>query len=487
MKIFTSALVTETNTFSTFPTTLASFEELGIIRGPAPSQALGDVGPIVAQWRRAARRHGDEVHEGVYAIAQPAGRVEAQAYAQLRGEILAAANAAMPLDMVLLFLHGAMVAEGEDDCEGDLIRALRDLVGPRCVIGVELDPHCHMSAAMTRHADAIILMREYPHTDYEERAVELFDVCRAAATGATRPVMAVADCRMVGFYPTTSQPMRGLVDRLREVEARPGVLSASLVHGFPWGDVGDAGTKVLVVADGDEALATAVATELAQAIYRVRRTMLPHLETVDEALEGFDPGCGVPRILADAGDNPGGGAPGDHAVLLAALVQRTDQRSVVGMVCDPQAVDACFGAGIDAPLRLCVGGKAGAASGRSLEINVTVRGLAQEHSQTVGSIVDPLGRAAWVRCGTTDIVLCSRRQQTLSPTAFTGLGVPLHEAQVISVKSSHHYYAEFSKLSTDCHVIETGAALSMDFARLPYQRRDIHFFPAIDNPAPHLA
>lgn len=487
MKIFTSALVTETNTFSASATTLASFEELGIIRGPTPSQALGDVGPIVEQWRRAARRHGDEVHEGVYAIAQPAGRVQAKAYAQLRGEILAAAKVAMPLDMVLLFLHGAMVAEGEDDCEGDLIRALRELVGPRCVIGVELDPHCHMSAAMTRHADAVILMREYPHTDYEDRAVELFDVCRAAATGATRPVMAVVDCSMVGFYPTTSQPMRGLVDRLREVEARPGVLSASLVHGFPWGDVGDAGTKVLVVADADEIQATAVATELARAFYQVRHAMLPHLETVDEALEGFDAGCGVPRVLADAGDNPGGGAPGDHTVLLAALVQRTDLRSAVGMVCDPQAVQACFRAGVDASLRLGVGGKAGSASGRSLEIDVTVRGLAEEHSQSVGNIVDPLGRAAWVRCGTTDIVLCSRRQQTLSPTAFTGLGVPLHEAQVIAVKSSHHYYAEFSKLSTDCHVIETGAALSMDFARLPYRHRDAHFFPAIDNPAPHLA
>ena len=102
MKIFTSALVTETNTFSEHPTTLASFEELGIIRGPTPARALGDVGPIVEQWRLRARRYGDEVVEGVYAIAQPAGRVRAEAYAQLRGEILNAARAAMPLDMVLL-------------------------------------------------------------------------------------------------------------------------------------------------------------------------------------------------------------------------------------------------------------------------------------------------------------------------------------------------------------------------------------------------
>lgn len=86
-----------------------------------------------------------------------------------------------------------------------------------------------------------------------------------------------------------------------------------------------------------------------------------------------------------------------------------------------------------------------------------------------------------------DVVLISRRQQTLGPTAFTHLGVPLHEARVIGVKSSHHYYAGFSPLSSDCRVIETGAALSMDFAQLPYRQRDRDFFPAVDNPAPQLA
>lgn len=486
MRIFTSALVTETNTFSTFPTTLRSFEELGIVRGQVADDVLSDVGPIVKQWRRLAAHHGDTVHEGVYAIAQPAGTVEAGAYRQLRGEILAALEQAMPVDMVLLFLHGAMVAEGVDDCEGDLIAAVRAFTGPNCVIGVELDPHCHMSRAMATEADAIILMREYPHVDYEARAVELFELCRAAATGATRPVMEVADCAMVGFYPTTAQPMRGLVDLLGEVERRPGILSASYVHGFPWGDVPDAGTKVLVVADRDRALAARTARELAQALYRVRHDLLPRLESVEQVLDPAPAGP-FPVILADAGDNPGGGAPCDHTALLAALLQRPALRCAFGMLWDPAAVDACHQAGIGAVLNLAIGGKAGPASGTPLRLALTVRGLAEHHTQQVGPMTDPLGRAAWVRCGAVDIVLVSRRQQTLSPTAFTGLGVPLHEATVIAVKSSHHYYAEFSRLSGNCHVIETGAALSMDFARLPYRRRGTAFFPAVANPMPELA
>lgn len=486
MKIFTSALVTETNTFATFPTTLSAFEELGVVRGPIADDMLSDVGPVVKQWRRLAGQHGDTVHEGVYAIAQPAGTVEAGAYQQLRSEILTALERHLPVDMALLLLHGAMVADGVDDCEGDLIAAMRAIAGPDCVIGVELDPHCHMSHAMASEADAIILMREYPHIDYEARAVELFELCRAAATGATRPVMEVADCAMVGFYPTTAQPMRALVDLLGEVERRPGILSASYVHGFPWGDVPDAGTKVLVVADGDRELAARTARELAQAMYRQRHALLPHLESAGQVLDPAPSGP-FPLILADAGDNPGGGAPCDHTGLLAALLHRPTLRCAFGMLWDPAAVDACHQAGLGAILNLAIGGKAGPASGKPLQLALHVLGLAERHSQQVGSIVDPLGRAAWVRCGAVDIVLVSRRQQTLSPTAFTDLGVPLHEATVIAVKSSHHYYAEFSKLSRNCHVIETGAALSMDFAHLPYRRRGTAFYPAVANPAPELA
>lgn len=485
MNIFTSALFTETNTFSAFPTTLQSFEELGIVRGPVADDALGSVGPVLQQWRRLANENGDTVHEGLYAIAQPAGIVEAEAYQELRSDILAALELAMPVDMVLLLLHGAMVADGVDDCEGDLIAAVRARTGPNCIIGVELDPHCHMSQVMTNEADVIILMREYPHIDYRERAVELFELCRAAATGATSPVMEVVDCAMVGFYPTTAQPMRSLVDALADAERQPGILSASYVHGFPWGDVPDAGTKVLVVADRDRIAAAYTAQELARALYRARHELLPHLESAAQVLDP-SPAGPFPVILADAGDNPGGGAPCDHTSLLSELLLRPTLRCAFGMLWDPAAVDACHQAGVGAVIELAIGGKVSPASGTPLQLKLTVLGLSLQHSQQIGTLTDPLGRAAWVRCGAVDIVLISRRQQTLSPTAFTGLGVPLHEASVIAVKSSHHYYTEFSRLSTNCHVIETGAALSMDFAHLPYRRRGKTYFPALANPAPEL-
>jgi microcystin degradation protein MlrC len=114
---------------------------------------------------RAARRHDDH----------------AQAWETLRDELLADLRAALPVDVVLLGLHGAMVADGCDDCEGELLRQVRAIVGPGVVVGAELDPHHHLSAAMREHADLLIAFKEYPHTDMLERAFELVDLCAAQA------------------------------------------------------------------------------------------------------------------------------------------------------------------------------------------------------------------------------------------------------------------------------------------------------------------
>ena len=153
--------------------------------------------------------------------------------------------------MVLLGLHGAMVADGYDDCEGDLLQKVRAIVGPGVVVGAELDPHCHLTPAMVDSADLLIAYKEYPHTDVLERALELVDLCAAIVEKRVRPVAAMVDCEMIVTVHTSREPARSFVDRLQAMEGKDGVLSISIAHGFPWGDVPEMGTKVLVYADGD--------------------------------------------------------------------------------------------------------------------------------------------------------------------------------------------------------------------------------------------
>jgi microcystin degradation protein MlrC len=132
-------------------------------------------------------------------------------------------------------MHGAMVAEGYDDCEGDTLARVREIVGPDTVVGIELDLHCHLTEQMSAMATAIVTYKEYPHTDIAKRARDLFALCARAQRGEVQPVIACYDCRMVNMWRTPQEPMRSFVQRMQALENNDGILSVSFGHGFPLG------------------------------------------------------------------------------------------------------------------------------------------------------------------------------------------------------------------------------------------------------------
>ncbi len=483
MRIFTACLQTETNTFAPWPTGEEDFFQHVFFRTDASRSGAAMENLIARRWRARAEADGRELVESLTAVAEPSGPTVQHVYERLRDVILDDLAARGPFDVILLVLHGAMVASACDDCEGDLLTRVRAIAGPSAIIGAELDPHCHLTEEMTANADAIILMKEYPHTDFIARCDELYDICTGAAQGALKPVQALFDPRMVGFYPTTAEPMRSLVEALCEAERKPGVLSASFAHGFPWGDTPETGSKILVIADGDAELATREAERLARKFYAARMAMLPQMPGIDEAL---NEAARLPRlvVLADTADNAGGGAPGDNVALLRAMLARGSKDAAFGAVWDPIAVDVCQKAGLGAEIALRLGGKCGPASGDPIDVFATVRGLKAEHDQAAfGTARLPLGDCAWVTVGGVDVLLSSARSQIFAPDAFEGLGMALAGKRLIAVKSSHHFHAGFAPIADTIIAVATPGALEMDFAKIAYRKKtDMAFFPRVADP-----
>jgi microcystin degradation protein MlrC len=235
MKLFIAGLTTETNSFSPMPTGRASFEEGGIFHGDATRHPLQYWSAALHIWREMAEAKGWEVVESLCAAAQPSGPTVKPEFEAFRDEILGDLRAAGPVDVILFGLHGAMIADGYDDCEGELMAGAR-AIAPDAVIGGLLDPHCHLTEEMLEAATLLIAFKEYPHVDVPERAREMFALADRTARGEIKPVMRDWDCRMIIAMPTPQQPMRGFVDAMSARESEPGVLSLSLAHGFPWGD-----------------------------------------------------------------------------------------------------------------------------------------------------------------------------------------------------------------------------------------------------------
>jgi microcystin degradation protein MlrC len=483
MRLFAASFGTETNTFAPIPTALSSFHDAFYAPpGQHPADAKLCSAPLWVA-RRRAREEGWTLVEGTATFAEPAGLVSREAHETLRDEILDQLRAALPVDGVLLGLHGAMVADGCEDCEGDLIERVRGIVGPDVPIGVELDPHCHLTVKRVRHADIIICFKEFPHIDFVDRGEELVELMLRTIRGEIRPVMSMVDCRMIGSYTTTRQPMRAFVDRIQALEGHDGVLSISLAHCFPYADVPELGSRVLVVTDNRKADGDHLAMALAQEFFAMRgSTMPPHLspDGIIDAVASI-PGT---VVVADPSDNPGGGAPGDSTWILRRLIERGVRDVALGPMWDPVAVKLCFMAGEGGRLRLRFGGKTAPTSGQPIDAEVTVKSLRRNAQQTFVNAEVPLGDCAVIAFDGIEVVLIAHRAQAMGRDLFTAHGVALEDKRMVVVKSTNHFHAAFAPIAAQVLYCDAGGPIPRDHRKVPYTRIQRPIWPLDEAVAP---
>jgi len=488
MRLFLAGLVHETNSFSPLPTSLQSFREGVLIRG-SEAQALQRLveQPVFGGALQAAAQQGDTLLPGLFAQAEPAGPLPRADYEQLRDELLADLRAALPVDAVLLALHGAMLAEGYPDCEGDLLQRVRAVVGDAVPIGSLLDLHTNLSPAMVDSGAVLIACKEYPHIDYAPRGVELHGLLSRMVRGELKLRAQWQRVPMVGIFGTTESPMREFVARLHDSERIDGVHTVSALHGFPWSDTEFTGAAVLAYSRADVS-AESLIEQLANEFFALRKAAdsprQPLAAALDEALSA-PPGL---VVLADSADNPGGGAACDSTFVLRALLERGVRDAALGMIWDPQAVAIAMSAGVGARLAMRIGGKVGPMSGDPVDVEAEVLCLRDDASQ--GGLVpgsrDRLGAAVALRVQGVDVVLNSIRQQVFSPDCFTELGIDLKSKRLVVVKSTQHFRAGFDPLVVKALYADTPGSLRVNLAELPFKhlRRPLWPIDALVTPRP---
>jgi len=481
MKLFIAGLSTETNSFSPMPTGVASFEEGSIHHGDATrDKPMYWTAPLHI-WREKAEAKGWHVIESLSAHAQPGGLTVKSVYEGFRDEIVAELTAAGGADVILLALHGAMIADGYDDCEGDLIAHCR-AVSPDAVIGGLLDPHSNLTDTMMSEASLLVAFKEYPHVDVPERAADLFRLAAGTAEGKITPVMRDWDCRMIIAMPTTKPPMRGFVDDMLAAEGQGDLLSLSLIHGFPWSDHPRTGSRAVAICDGSAEQAEQQAETLGRRIFALRHELHRVPPDIDTALDMAQAAPEGPVVLADMSDNAGGGAPSDATFLLRAMIERGMTGVATGLFWDPIAVRICKEAGEGATLNLRMGGKCGPMSGDPLDLVVTVRKVASGLTQRFGTLPAPMGDVVWIETRGIDIVLNDLRSQTFHPEAFEQLGIDLGQRRYVCVKSSNHYEAGFNPIAAQVIGVATPGSITPDFANIPYKHRAKTYFPVVEDP-----
>jgi microcystin degradation protein MlrC len=484
VRLFLAMMSHETNTFSNLPTDRAQFEARNLHYGGEILEAFRDTGTCVGGMIDAAARRGATLVPSVAAAASPAGLVTKDIYGHVKERMLRDLKAAGKVDGVLLDLHGAMVPEGLDDGEGDLIAAVRAAVGPAVPIAVTLDFHGNLSESMVRGADLLNGYKTYPHVDMAERGVEateqLIDIIgkRLKPTAALRKPPLLPP---LGNQGTARGPMRRLYDLAAEMEKDPKVISISIFAGFPHADIPDAGFGVYVLTDDDQDLADHLADRLADTAWTHRHEFIHAALPVREAVAKALAAPGKPIVLADMADNTGGGAAGDGTEILRELVRVGARSAVVACIWDPTAVALCAKAGAGASVTLDVGGKVDDRHGAPLRVTGIVRTLSDGRFVHKG----PMARGLPGRLGTTavldvndvKVILISYRWQTLDPEMIRFVGIDPLDHKVLVVKSTIHYRAAFEPIASEIIEVDAPGLSSSNLARFDFKRIRRPIFP----------
>ncbi len=482
MRFFTGGINHETNTFSPIPADHARFRAMTYYRGQDLLDAYRGTRTVFGGFIDAAAEHGVELVPTIHSFAMPSGAVTAEEFeAQMADTLddLEAALAVGPLDGVLLGLHGAMVIEGIDDGEGEYLRRVRDMVGPDVPVVTELDLHANISAESVELADLIIGYDTYPHIDVYERAVELTGLLVRMVNREIQPTHAFRQIPVLSNLTaqfTGRKPMSDWLALCHEIEQRPGVLTATIAAGFPYADIPDTGMSVYVATDGDAGLAARCADELAAFAWEHREEFQALPMGTDDAVRYAMQATG-PVLLADVADNTGAGGSGDTTGILEALVRLGARSAVVALMYDPETVAQAEAAGIGATIQARIGGKVQAEHGAPVEVEAVVKTLSDGQMTNFG----PMGTGATMSMGHTAVlqiggyggieVICTEHRKSPNDAqCLRSVGVEPTKRQIVVIKSSVHYRADFTPLVHEIVEVDAPGYASPNWNRFDFER-----------------
>lgn len=465
MRIGVASLNHESNTFASFPTTLSDFR---FVRGQEIIEQYRPTFHEVGGFIAGAEAYGYEIVPLMGAVATPAGAVVAEAYEALTDELLGLIHDAMPLDGLLLGLHGAFVAEGFPQGDGETTRRVRELVGPDFPVIVTHDYHGNVPPQLLEDATALIIYKTCPHVDQRERGLQAAELITRTVRGEVRPVSSIAKPELVyniAFHNTNMRPMKPVMDAAIELEQQPGILATSVAAGYQYADVPWMGPCVVVVADGDQGLADREAQRLADLMWSLRDELLPKIPKPAEAVKMAIASEEKPVSMMEMGDNIGGGSAGDSTFVLEELLGQGANGWVVALY-DPEAVAACAAAGIGAQLTLPVGGKVDDEHGPTLTVEGTVRTL--HDGKFIETEVRHGGGRNWDQ-GLTAVletsggllVLDSLRTPPMSFNQLRSVGIMPEQHEIFVAKGSVAPRAAYEPVSARIIEVDSGGATSI--------------------------
>ena len=477
MRIAVAEIAQETDSFSPMVADLADFEAFGLFFGDEILVRMRGVGPIGGMLQVAAEQNPPvELLPLVRAWAGAGGTITAKTLDFLTDRLIASLKKVLPVDAIYLALHGAAASEKEDDVEGHVLSAVREVVGDRLPIAVCLDHHANITQRMVDCADVLIGHETQPHDTIatgRKTARVLFAMLKAEL----HPTMAWQKIPMItpqDQFLTSQGPMKEWFDLAREMERRPGVIDVSPYPMQPWLDVAEGGWAVVVHTENNSALARSLAIESAAKAWSLRDQFWKsdRVAAADAVRQAVAANAG-PIILSDTGDSVYGGAPGDSTCILRELLKQQVSCIALVPVVDTEVVDKAMSAGVGSRITVDLGGKVDRVFSRPVQITGRIAAVSKGVTVELPDRgVCDLGRTALLEVGQIRIVVLDQRSFAINhPVLYTHLGLEIDDAGIVVVKtaSNFQFFSHWRKglIRVDSPGMTQSDLTAFDWKRVP--------------------
>ncbi len=482
-RVLLATIMHEANSFARVSAPLSHFRRQGIFLDDAVVERFGKTRTEMAGFLKAADAEGWQIVTPIAVPCSPAGPVSAEAFAYFRETLAQGVRDAGKLDGVLLALHGSMVADGEDDGDGALAQAVRDIVGPDVPICISLDPHSNVSDRLAAAVNSISAYRTHPHTDHEQAGLRAAAVLKRTLAGEIDPQVHLARGRqMRGFDSSRTSlpdgPMNRALALARQMEQQdPGVIEVSIQSGYVMADVWQTGPSVAVTGNGRDPRFSALARRLVRFAWDERENDTVVLLDVTGAMAAAHavPAGKGPIVIADFGDAPGGGGYGDATALLRALLAAPLPNAVFISIADADAVQAAMREGIGGRVKLSLGGHTAPAHGggpivETFEVHGFADGKFTHEGPYTPGVIGNFGPSVLLSCNGVRIIVTTFQRNIVDLQQLKMFGIAPEQCGLIALKCMDAFRAAFAPIARAIICCESGGVCSRVHTSLEWQR-----------------
>ena len=403
------------------------------------------------------------LHPIVWASAEPCGYVTQDAFDKIAAKICDGIAEIKSLDGIYLDLHGAMVTQNYQDGEGELLRRIRQLVGPSLPIVVSLDLHANISPAMVELSSAIAIFRTYPHLDMARSGARAYTLLQHLSAG--KPLQKTMH-QLPFLVPLTSQctdlePCKSIYKNLEQLNnTDESLISLDFALGFPAADTYDCGPCLVAYGTDQQTVDTAINTMTA-IVLEQEAALSQTLFSADTAAKKATLNNSQLVVIADAQDNPGAGATSNTTGVLRALLKHKAKQAYVAVLNDVEVTTQAHKQGLGSRFRAELGGQNDVFNDQPLKCELEVCQLADGDFEFEGEMyhgitahVGPMALLKVIEEGSDVYVITGiNRLQCLDLAIFKHLNVDPQTASIIAVKSSVHFRADFSPIANEILIV----------------------------------